>query len=146
MRSLLLVSLIGLLFPSLPSVASGQNKQTTEVQVEGHVYKPATLEPTEKRIDGLQVPDGFHIAKFAALSNTRMIAVADDGTVYVTQHEPGTLVMLRDTDRDGTPVRVKPFLSGFLSSRSRIARAVNSVLRGLRLAHRYWQGAGTGGV
>ncbi|MFC4308864.1 hypothetical protein ACFPN2_07205 [Steroidobacter flavus] len=35
------------------------------------------------------------------LDNPRMQAVADDGTVYVTQRTPGNLVMLRDTDGDG---------------------------------------------
>ena len=30
-----------------------------------------------------------------------MLAVAGDGTIYVTQREPGTLTMLRDTDNDG---------------------------------------------
>ncbi len=30
-----------------------------------------------------------------------MIAVGADGTIYVTQREPGTLTMLRDTDNDG---------------------------------------------
>ncbi|HEY7493118.1 MAG TPA: hypothetical protein VIH59_18645, partial [Candidatus Tectomicrobia bacterium] len=43
----------------------------------------------------------FRIAKFAEMVNPRMIAVAPDGTVYVTAREPGTLVMLRDADNDG---------------------------------------------
>jgi hypothetical protein len=30
-----------------------------------------------------------------------MIAVANDGAVYVTQRRPGSLVMLRDLDGDG---------------------------------------------
>ena len=30
-----------------------------------------------------------------------MIAVGSDGTVYVTQREAGTLVMLKDLDKDG---------------------------------------------
>jgi Raf kinase inhibitor-like YbhB/YbcL family protein len=79
----------------------GQSKNANTENVNGHVYEPAKMEPADERINQLKLPDGFHISKFAALSNPRMMAVADDGTVYVTQREPGTLVCLRDTDNDG---------------------------------------------
>lgn len=81
--------------------AQGQNKTTTNVPVTGNFYEPAKLEPTDERIAQLRLPAGFRIRKFAEMSNPRMIAVAPDGTVYVTQREPGTLVMLRDTNADG---------------------------------------------
>ena len=81
-------------------IGQGGTKATT-AEVTGHVYEPAKLEPTDERISQLKLPAGFRVAKFAELSNPRMIAVADDGTIYVTQREPGTLSMLKDTNGDG---------------------------------------------
>lgn len=59
------------------------------------------FEPTTARISSLRLPAGFRISKFAEMYNPRMIKVASDGTVYISQREPGTLVMLRDTNNDG---------------------------------------------
>src|SRR5690606_13894460 len=61
----------------------------------------AALEPTPERIGNLQLPPGFTITKFAEMSNPRMIVVAPNGTVYISQRASGTLVMLKDTNRDG---------------------------------------------
>jgi glucose/arabinose dehydrogenase len=53
-----------------------------------HVYEPQQLEATDERIAALKVPDGFKVEKFAdGLKNPRIIAVADDGTVYVTRRD-----------------------------------------------------------
>jgi Raf kinase inhibitor-like YbhB/YbcL family protein len=81
--------------------ALAQDKQPVAAHVAGNVYEPAKLEPTDERLAQLKLPQGFRIARFAELVNPRMIAVAPDGTVYITQREPGTLTMLRDTDNDG---------------------------------------------
>lgn len=81
---------------------SAQQNQLTDVQITGHVYEPLRLSPTDARIASLQVPAGFTVQRFAeGLNNPRIIDVADDGTVYVTQREPGNLVMMRDLDGDG---------------------------------------------
>ncbi len=72
-----------------------------KVQVTGHVHETKQLEPTEERLKQLRLPQGFQIAKFALLSNPRIIALTDDGTVYVSQRQPGTVSMLRDTNNDG---------------------------------------------
>ncbi|MGH9941661.1 MAG: YbhB/YbcL family Raf kinase inhibitor-like protein [Pyrinomonadaceae bacterium] len=95
----------------------GQDKQTTDVRIEGHVYEPAKLEPDAARVRQLRLPEGFRVAKFAEVSNPRMLAVGTDGTVYVSQREPGTLTMLRDTNGDGVAdvqrvVVEKPMLHG----------------------------------
>jgi Raf kinase inhibitor-like YbhB/YbcL family protein len=97
--SVLVVTLV--LVATTQIALQGQSRNATTENVNGHVYEPAKMEPTDERINQLKLPDGFHISKFAALSNPRMMAVADDGTIYVTQREPGTLVCLRDTDNDG---------------------------------------------
>ena len=78
-----------------------QNKKTTDVQITGHVYEPAKLAPTIERIKTLKLPNGFYISKFAEISNPRMLAVSNDGTIYVSQRDAGTLTMLKDTNGDG---------------------------------------------
>jgi Raf kinase inhibitor-like YbhB/YbcL family protein len=85
----------------LTSVVGGQEKKTTDVSVQGHVYEPAKLEPSDELVARLRVPEGFRVQKFAELQNPRMLAVGPDGTVYVSQREPGTVAMLKDTDGDG---------------------------------------------
>lgn len=77
------------------------SKKTTDVIVTGHVYEPAKLAPTVQRIKSLKLPANFQVAKFAEIANPRMLAVAPDGTVYVSQRTPGTLTMLKDTNGDG---------------------------------------------
>jgi len=73
-----------------------------DVAIQGHVYRPAQLEPTDARIAKLHAPDGFRINKFAeGMINPRMLAVSDDGTIYVTRRDIGDCVMLRDTNGDG---------------------------------------------
>ena len=79
----------------------GQEKTTTDVRIVGHIYETATLEPTDERVNQLRLPAGFRIVRFAEIANPRMLAVGTDGTVYVTQREPGTVSMLKDTNGDG---------------------------------------------
>ena len=69
--------------------------------IQGDFYDTATIKPTGERIKSLKMPAGFSIAKYAEIANPRMLAVAPDGTVYVSQREPGTLTMLKDTNGDG---------------------------------------------
>jgi Raf kinase inhibitor-like YbhB/YbcL family protein len=74
----------------------------TDFQITGHVYEPQAISPTDERLRQLTVPAGFHLHRFAeGLYNPRILATADDGTIYVTQRTPGNLVMIRDIDRDG---------------------------------------------
>ena len=94
--------LFGLFIASLATPLNAQQGQLTDVAIQGYVYEPQRLPPTDARIQSLAVPQGFKVQRFAqGLDNPRMLAVADDGTVYVTQRTPGNLVMLRDTDGDG---------------------------------------------
>ncbi len=99
--------LAGLLLAAGPALAQPvserlQNPEAASVEVVGHVVEPRPLDPTPERLAGLRLPDGFEIGVFAeGLVNPRMIAVAGDGTVYVTRRSVGDVVMLRDTDGDG---------------------------------------------
>jgi len=69
--------------------------------ITGNYNDTATIAPTIERINSLKLPAGFSIAKFAEIENPRMLSVAPDGTVYVSQRTPGTLTMLKDTNGDG---------------------------------------------
>lgn len=77
-------------------------QQTRELRtIEGNYNDTATIAPTNQRIKTLKLPAGFSVAKFAEIANPRMLAVSNDGTVYVSQRAPGTLSMLKDTNGDG---------------------------------------------
>ncbi len=70
--------------------------------IQAHVLQPEIVEPTPERIKALKTPENFKVEVFAdGLINPRMLAVAEDGTVYVTRRSVGDVVMLRDTDGDG---------------------------------------------
>ena len=77
-------------------------QQTRELRtVQGNYNDTATIKPTVERIKTLKLPSGFSIAEFAEVGNPRILAVNTDGTVYVSQRNPGTLTMLKDTNGDG---------------------------------------------
>lgn len=90
----------------------------TDVTIEAHVYEPVQQAASKQNVAQLTLPPGFRIAKFAEnLGNPRMIAIAGDGTVYVSRRKTGDVVMLRDTNHDGRAdqkkiVAVKPMLHG----------------------------------
>jgi len=84
------------------SQSSAQQGQLTDVEIVGHIYEPARLSPTDARIAALRVPTGFQIQRFAeGLDNARILALGPDGSVYVTQREPGNVVLVKDSDGDG---------------------------------------------
>ncbi len=77
-------------------------QKTRELRtITGNYNDTATIAPTNERIKSLKLPAGFSIAKFAEIENPRMLAVAPDGTIYVSQRDAGTLTMLKDTNGDG---------------------------------------------
>ena len=88
--------------PLPPTTEQLSDPKAANVTVVGHVLEPAQLEPTPERVGRLNLPEGFTIEVFAEnLVNPRMIAVADDGTLYVTRRSVGDVVMLRDANGDG---------------------------------------------
>jgi glucose/arabinose dehydrogenase len=65
-------------------------------------FRPARRDATPQRIAGLRVPDGFTISVFAReVRDARMMALAPDGAVLVTQPEDDQVLLLRDRDGDG---------------------------------------------
>lgn len=86
--------------PQTIETARGSGELIDDPQ--GHRVVPPPVEPTDTRVASLVVPDGFRIAKFAeGLGMPRIMAVGDDGTLYVTRPKAGDVLALRDTDGDG---------------------------------------------
>lgn len=82
--------------------AHAQQGDGTDVAISTHVFKPNKVAPTPERLSQIRAPDGFKVQPFATgLKNTRVIATAPDGTVYVSRREQGDVLMLRDTNGDG---------------------------------------------
>lgn len=76
--------------------------KAANVRVPGVILEPRAVKPDAATMARLQVPQGFSIEMFAqGLGNARLLAVADDGTVYLTRRAEGDVVMLRDADGDG---------------------------------------------
>lgn len=82
--------------------AAAQQGDGTDVPVRTHVFKPAKVDVTQARVQNLQAPPGFAVSVFAAgLQNARILAVAPDGSVYLSRRDQGDVVLLRDDDGDG---------------------------------------------
>ncbi|CAN5127636.1 sorbosone dehydrogenase family protein [soil metagenome] len=67
------------------------------------------------RPDGaeLQVPDGFSVAKFAdGFEHPRYLCTAPNGDIFVTESNPGKILVLRDKDGDGQPETKEEFAGG----------------------------------
>lgn len=73
----------------------------TSAQVQGYVFRPATVPATDDRVRNLKVPAGFTVVKFAEnMGKPRMLHVSG-ANVYVTDRDAGTVTLLRDTNGDG---------------------------------------------
>ena len=63
----------------------------------GNSFSPQSRTPTEELLRQLRLPSGFRISVFASgLGGPRMMAVGEDGTVYVTRPRRGDVLALRD--------------------------------------------------
>lgn len=110
--------------------------RAASVALQGHVVEPRRLDPTPERLAGLRMPAGFRMTVFARdLVNPRMMAVADDGTVYVTRRSVGDVMMLRDADGDGAAeqrrvVASRPDLHGIaIAGRTMYLVSIHDVYR-----------------
>jgi Raf kinase inhibitor-like YbhB/YbcL family protein len=91
--------------------ALAQQGDGTDVPVRTNVFKPAKIPASPDRVQSLKAPPGFKVSVFAeGLRNTRIVAVAQNGAVYVTRRDQGDVLMLADRDgdgrADGLPVKV----------------------------------------
>ena len=100
-------------FAMLPHVAHAQKPEVrTAVAVSAHLATPARLDFTPAMLRRLTVPAGFTVSVFAEQAHSpRMLAVGDDGTVYVTSRDSGDVTAYRDADGDGRPEIVRRVVS-----------------------------------
>lgn len=94
--------LAGMCLGMITAAHAEESKQGKIPTVEAHLVKPERRMFDESLLKNLKVPDGFEVEVFAQdLQNPRMMAVAADGTVYVTRQEQNDVLALQDTDGDG---------------------------------------------
>lgn len=90
------------------AISQAQQQRAESRVVSSRVYAnvPGKAEWDASVIERLRVPAGFRISVFAHdLGTARMLAVGDDGTVYVTRRDSGDVLALRD---DGTGKAAPP--------------------------------------
>jgi glucose/arabinose dehydrogenase len=101
--------LLGIIFP-----ASAQPQQQRIERMEGYLATPEQLEFDESLLKQLRLPAEFQINVFANdLGNPRNLAIASDGTIYVTRRDEGDIIALRDTNKDGRADTQETVASGF---------------------------------
>lgn len=99
-RSALVAAALGCV--ALTPLVHAQQGDGTYVAISTHVWKPNKVAPTPERLALIHAPEGFKVEPFATgLKNTRVIATAPDGAVYVSRREQGDVLLLRDTNGDG---------------------------------------------
>ena len=92
----------GWLLMCAPPLAFAQQGDGTDVSIQTNVWKPRKVPADDARIAQLRVAPGFAVNVFARnLGNTRILAVAPNGDVYVTRRDEGDVLRLRDANRDG---------------------------------------------
>lgn len=94
-----ILSAIGCL---LASTAIAQQGDGTDVAIATVINKPAKVDADPARMAAIKAPAGVKVSAFATgLKNARIIAVAPDGTVYVSRRDQGDVIMLKDGNGDG---------------------------------------------
>lgn len=91
----------------------GQLRPLERAQTDGHLLNPAQRQFSESQLATLRLPAGFRINTFARdLGHPRMMALAADGSIYLTRREEGDVLRLADLDRDGRVDQVRTVVQG----------------------------------
>ncbi len=106
--------LLGCAFLVGASSAHAQTPEKLRIEpLKGHLATPERLDVNAARFQQLKLPAGFQIQVFAqGLGNPRNLAVAPDGTVYVTRRKEGDVLALKDTNGDGRANQRRTVMSG----------------------------------
>ncbi|WP_426058289.1 PQQ-dependent sugar dehydrogenase [Hymenobacter sp. B1770] len=118
MRFLQPLAAVAALLAACPVIAQNVPPEATPFKMTGNIYLPKKLPATDARVASLKVPAGFAITKYAeGLDKPRMMAVAPNGDVYVSNRVAGTITLVRDANKDGKAevmrqVAQKPNLHG----------------------------------
>lgn len=95
-------SLLWVLCVLLQSLTAQEVEEPKTATITGHVFKPLSKPVSSDRLRQLRLPAGFKATIFARdLGEARMIAVSEQGDVFITIRDQGKVVRLRDTDKDG---------------------------------------------
>jgi len=112
---------------NISPIYSQQPVQRRIERVEGYLATPEPLEFNKSLVQQLRIPAGFLINVFTKdLGNPRNIAIAPDGTVYVTRREEQDVIALRDRNRDGRADEMRmiasnlPFVNGITIYQNRL--------------------------
>ncbi|SHI95351.1 Glucose/arabinose dehydrogenase, beta-propeller fold [Hymenobacter daecheongensis DSM 21074] len=90
------------LLGTLQARAQNDYEKTVKDGFQVNVFKPGKAEATDANVAQLKAPAGFTVSKFAEKAgNPRMLAVAPNGDVYASDRTAGTIMLLRDTNKDG---------------------------------------------
>jgi len=85
----------------------------TDMEVTGHSFVPEKTNFSEELMQNLSLPDEFEVNVFARdLKNPRIMAVDDDGTVYVTVPAENSTIALADANGDGIADQTRVVISG----------------------------------
>src|SRR5690606_6505447 len=88
------------------SIIPETDEEATQSQINGYVFKPALVPATDERIQQLSVPEGFTVRKFADnLGKPRILVASEEGHIYFSDREAGTVTLLEDTNGDGLAER-----------------------------------------
>ena len=84
------------------SIIPETDKETTQSQVAGYVFRPALVAANEENVSQLKVPSGFKVNKFAeGLGKPRILVAGPNGRIYASDREAGLVLLLIDSDGDG---------------------------------------------
>ena len=100
MKAALLAS--ALLLTAMPALAQSSPEDSDKRPVSAHFYELTPLKPGPDFAASLNLPRGYRASVWASdLGNSRIIAVAPDGSVYVSRRSEADIIRLVDADRDG---------------------------------------------
>jgi Raf kinase inhibitor-like YbhB/YbcL family protein len=91
-----------LLLPAAAAAQSSPEDNDKRPVPDAHFYELTPLKPGPDFAEQLKVPRGYKVSVWAqGLGNTRMIAVAPDGSVYVSRRSEADIIRLTDANNDG---------------------------------------------
>ena len=100
-RQRLLAGAVALAILAVPAIAAEEQSGKLHT-ITGHVFRPEPRPATDELIATLTLPEGFRLQVYARdLGNPRMMAMGQDGTLYVTRPASNDVVALADRDGDG---------------------------------------------
>ena len=100
MKAVLLASAI--LLTAAPATAQSSPEDNDKQPVQAHFYELTPLKPGPDFAASLKLPRGYRASVWASdLGNSRVMAVAPDGSVYVSRRSEADIIRLADANGDG---------------------------------------------